>query len=271
MRANINGVEIGYDSFGPEAAPLALVLLHAFPLARGQWRTQAEALASDAGIRIVTPDLRGLGESAVPPGPATVEQMAEDVHGLLDALGIGACVLGGLSLGGYVALAAWRAYSRRIRGLILADTKAAADTPEGRAAREVTALLAEERGATAVIERDLPRLLSPLTINTRPDVVANVRALAGGNTGEGVAAVARGLALRPDATALLPAITCPALVLVGEQDAITPREEARVLFERIPDAALEVLPDAGHLSNLEQPGRFTERIARFLHERMASR
>jgi pimeloyl-ACP methyl ester carboxylesterase len=268
MRVSVNGAAIGYDIVGAgEYSPRTLVLLHAFPLAREQWREQGEVLSRAAGLRMIAPDLRGLGESAAPPdamGPITVEQMAADVFGLLDLLGIETCLFGGLSMGGYVAFAAARAYPERIRGLILADTRASPDTPQARANREATARLAETEGALAVLERDLHRLLCPLTLRERPDIVAFARALASVNTGAGLAAVARGLALRPDATALLPAISCPALVLAGEQDALTPVDDARALFARIPNAYLEVIPDAGHLSNLEQPDRFTNSVVRFL-------
>jgi 3-oxoadipate enol-lactonase len=268
MRATVRGIEIGYDVYGPEESEQTLVLLHAFPLARQQWQAQATVLARDLRLRVVTPDLRGMGGSGVPSGPATVEDMAEDVRTLLDTLGVGSFVLGGLSMGGYVAFAAWRLYPERIRALILADTRSAGDNPEGRAGREATARLAEEQGVVAVFARDAPKLLSQLTINTRPDIVDFARALAASNSAAGVASVARGLALRPDVTEFLPSITCPTLVLVGEEDAITPVAEARALFARIPDAKLEVIPDAGHLSNLEQPDRFTEAVASFLRERV---
>jgi len=270
MRATVNGVEVGYDVHGPEGSPLTLVLLHAFPLSRAQWREQAMVLARDAGIRAVTPDLLGMGVSSVPDGPATVEQMAEVVRSLLDALGIAQFGLGGLSMGGYVAFAAWRQYPERIRGLVLADTRATADTTEARANREATARLAETQGPLAVFERDLPKLLSHVTLHERPDIVEFARALAAMNSGPGVASVARGLALRPDATDLLPTITRPTLILAGEEDVITPVDDARALFARIPNAQLEVIKDAGHLTNLDQPDRFTLALDRFLRERLAS-
>jgi pimeloyl-ACP methyl ester carboxylesterase len=269
MRANVGGVQVGYNVYGPEGATRTLVLLHAFPLSREQWREQASVLGSDAGIRVVTLDLLGMGETDVPDdsaAPVTVERMAAVVGALLDTLGIGEFVLGGLSMGGYVALAAWQQYPRRIRGLVLADTRATADSPEARANREATARLAETQGSLAVLERDLPKLVSQLTLHERPDVLDFVRALAAANTGAGVAAVARGLALRPDTTDLLPAITCPALILVGEEDLITPVDDARALFARIPNARLEVIEDAGHLANLDQPDRFTLALDRFLRD-----
>jgi pimeloyl-ACP methyl ester carboxylesterase len=267
MRTTVDGVEVGYDIYGAEASPQTLVLLHAFPLSRGQWREQATILSQHGDIRVVTPDLLGMGESSMPDGPATVERMAQLVLGLLESIGISQFVLGGLSMGGYVALAAWRANPRPIRGLILADTRATADTPEGRAGREATAQLALERGPITVFERDLPRLFSQLTVHTRPDIVEYARTLAGANSAQGIAAAARGLALRPDATSQLPTISCRTLVLVGEEDVITSVGDARVLFARIPNARLEVIADAGHLSNLDQPDRFSILVGDFLRGR----
>jgi pimeloyl-ACP methyl ester carboxylesterase len=269
MRATVNGIQVGYDVYGPEQGVPTLVLLHAFPLVRGQWREQATTLARGGGLRVVTPDLLGMGESSVPNGPATVERMAEIIFELLDALGIGEFVLGGLSMGGYVALAAWRQQPRRIRGLILADTRATADSPEARAGREATARLAEEGEPLAVLERDLAKLFCQITLHERPDVVAFARALARSNSGAGAASVARGLALRPDVTGLLPTISCPSLVVVGEGDVITPVDDARLLFARIPNARLEVIESAGHLSNLDQPDRFTLVVERFLRDHAA--
>lgn len=266
MRIERNGVAIGYDSYGPDDAAATLVLLHAFPLSRGQWRAQGESLARATELRVVAPDLRGCGESSVIGPAATMEQMADDTLTLLDALGIAQVALGGLSMGGYVALAALRAWPERIRALILADTRASADTAEAQAGREATARFVAAQGPAALFERDAAKLLSNHALTRQPEVVAQARELAEANSAAGLATVARGLALRPDAMERLPQIDCPTLVMVGEQDAITPVADARVLFERIPHTQLEVIPDAGHLSNLERPAIFTDLLARFLRE-----
>lgn len=228
------------------------------------------ALAQVARVRVVAPDLRGFGESASGVGPATVEQMAGDVLGLLDDLQIEAFTLGGLSMGGYVAFQIYQQAAPRVRGLILADTRATADSAEARQGRETSAVLVEEQGVVALFDRDVPRLFSALTQTSRPDVIGQGRSIAGMNSPIGVAAASRGLGLRPDVTALLPQITCPTLVLVGEQDAITPIADARNLFARIPDAQLEVITDAGHLSNLERPDLFSDLVARFVHDRVGT-
>lgn len=271
MRLNTaDSATIGYDVYGE--GETTLVLLHAYPFSRGQWRTQGEALVGKLALRVVAPDLRGCGESQVIGGgdeAITMEAMARDLLTLLDALDARRVVLGGLSLGGYAAFAALRLARERFAGVILADTRATADTPEGRAGRAATAEFVVEHGPGALFDRDAPKLHSNRVITHHPEIVAESRALAEVNSAKGLAAVARGMGLRPDSTPELPLIHVPTLVLVGEQDALTPVSDARALFERIPRATLAVIEDAGHISNLEQPERFTELVARFLREEIA--
>jgi 3-oxoadipate enol-lactonase len=271
MRLNANGATIGYDVYGEGETTLAL--LHAFPLSRGQWREQGEALARALALRIVAPDLRGSGESgesgesgSASDEPITMERMAQDVLALLDALDARRVVLGGLSMGGYCAFAALRLAPERFMGVILADTRATPDTDEGRTGREATAAFVVAQGPGALFDRDAPKLFSNRVLTRHPDIVANARALAELSRAEGLAAQTRGMALRPDSMNLLPQIACPALILVGDQDALTPVSDARTLFERIPHAELRVIEDAGHLSNLERPELFTEHVASFLRE-----
>jgi 3-oxoadipate enol-lactonase len=268
MRLNANGATIGYDVYGEGETTLAL--LHAFPLSRGQWRAQGEALARALALRIVAPDLRGCGESgatgAASDEPITMERMAQDVLALLDALDARRVVLGGLSMGGYCAFAALRLAPERFMGVILADTRATPDTDEGRAGREATAAFVVAQGPGALFDRDAQKLFSNRALTRHPDIVATARALAELSRAEGLAAQTRGMALRPDSMDLLPQIACPALILVGDQDALTPVSDARTLFERIPHAELRVIEDAGHLSNLERPELFTEHVASFLRE-----
>lgn len=269
MRLDVNGATIGYDVWGE--GELTLALLHAYPLNRGQWRAQGEALAHALAIRVVALDLRGCGESGVASDePVTMERMAHDTLALLEALDARRVVLGGLSMGGYATLAALRLAPSRFAGVILADTRATADTEQGRAGREATAAFALEQGPGALFDRDAPKLFSNRIITHHPGIVAQARALAEANSAVGLAAQARGMALRPDATALLPQIACPALALVGDQDSITPISDARTLFERIPNARLAIIEDAGHLANLERPQLFTDHVASFLREQVGA-
>lgn len=267
MRLDVNSATtIGFDSWGEGEQTLAL--LHAYPLNRGQWQAQGEALAHLLDLRVVALDLRGCGESTVDAEPITMERMAEDTLALLDALGVERTILCGLSMGGYVTLAALRHAPRRIAGVILADTRATPDNEQGRAGREATAAFVVEHGSGALFDRDAPKLFSNRVITRHSEIVAQTRSLAEANDPAGLAAQARGIGLRADSTPLLPQIACPALALVGDQDVLTPVADARTLFERIPDAQLAILQDAGHLSNLEQPGAFTERVAAFLREKL---
>jgi pimeloyl-ACP methyl ester carboxylesterase len=258
-KKKIGGIELAWED---EGQGLPVVLLHAFPLNKGMWAEQKRALAH--GYRLITPDFRGHGESAVVEEDSTMEQLADDVRGLLDELQLQRVVLGGLSMGGYVSFAFYRKYARRVAALILADSRATPDTDEGRQARYELAQLAEKEGAGAVAERMLPRLLGETTHNTRPAVVDQVRQLILGTPAQGIASALRGLAARRDSTPLLPRIHCPVLVLVGSEDVLTPPPEAEAMARAIPQAELEIIPAAGHLSNLEQPEVFTRLLADFL-------
>lgn len=270
MLLETQGIRAGYDAYGDGDA--TLLLLHAYPLSRGQWRAQADALARAFALRVVTLDLAGCGESSDSAEAITMERMADAAALVLDELGAGKeghrAIIGGLSLGGYVALAAMRRYPERVAGLILADTRATADTEEGKAGREATARFVTQHGPGALFDRDAAKLLSNRVITRHPEIVAAARALAEANSASGLAAVARGMGQRPNSTPGLPAIECPTLILVGDQDALTPVSDARALFERIPHADLEIVEDSGHLSNLERPGLVTERIASYLRERL---
>ena len=273
MLLETHGIRAGYDVYGDGGA--TLLLFHAYPLNRGQWRAQAEALAETLALRVVTLDLAGCGESSPDANDAqaiSMERMADDAALVLDALDAGKlgrpAIIGGLSLGGYVALAAMRRYPERVAGLILADTRASADSEEGKAGREATAQFVLQNGPGALFDRDAAKLHSNRVITRHPEIVAGARALAEANTAAGLAAAARGMGMRADSTPSLPAIACPTLVLVGDQDAITPVSDARILFERIPHTELEIIEDAGHLANLERPDLVTERMARYLRERL---
>jgi pimeloyl-ACP methyl ester carboxylesterase len=263
MRIQVNGVQLGYEEWG---AGKPVVLLHAFPCNRSMWAPQIGALIQNHQFRVIIPDFRGFGESDVPEGPYLMETLADDLAALLDALKIEGCVLGGLSMGGYVAFAFYRKYSARVQALILADTRPQADTEEGRAAREEMAQLAEREGSQAVAERYLPRMLTPETLQEPTGTTARLRAMMEAASPTGIVGALRGLALRPDSTDLLPQIHCPTLILVGAEDGITPPADAHLMAERIPHARLVTIPRAAHLANLEQPEAFNQALAAFLAE-----
>jgi pimeloyl-ACP methyl ester carboxylesterase len=251
---------LGCDQAG---SGVPLVLLHAFPLSRRMWERQRQELQSCC--RILTPDLRGFGDSSPWDGPPSVERMADDILALVDRLlPAERIVLGGLSMGGYVALAFARKYPDRLRALILADTRAEADGPEARANREKTIALVRDHSAADVVEQMLPRLLAAATRDAKSEVVEEVRRLGAAQTREGVAAALQALRDRPDATSGLATIAVPTLVLVGAEDALTPPAVAQGLAAAIRGAQLAVIPEAGHLANLEQPERFNDLVATFV-------
>lgn len=267
MRVRVNGTEIAYDDHGMGQP---LIFLHAFPLNRSMWQRQIVELLKGPGFRLVSLDWRGFGESEINVDVATMELFADDIAGLMDALGMQDAILCGLSMGGYAAFAFLRKYPQRVRGLILADTKPDADTEEARANRENVARLAETQGVGAIADLQAPKLLSDYTRQKRPEVELQVKQMINAATPGGIAAASRGMALRPDSTDLLSTITCPTLVIVGEHDALTPPAIARAYAAKIPGAQLVVIPQSGHLSNLEQPAAFQQAISSFLQAPFSS-
>src|SRR5688572_10645743 len=201
-------IEIAYDDVG-SGSPV--VLLHGYPFNRSMWREQVDALKTD--YRIITPDLRGHGDTAATNGPATMDDMARDVAALLDNLGIERMVLGGLSMGGYVTLAFYRRFPLRVRALILADTRPQADTAEARLNREEQANKILEEGMQAIASEFLKKVLTPTTLEREPEIVARVREMITRTNPRGAAAALRGMADRVDQTGLLEGILVPTSIL----------------------------------------------------------
>lgn len=260
MLAKINGLNLAYTDQGHG---MPVVLLHAFPQNRAMWAQQVEALSKTH--RIIAPDFRGFGESDALLWHYTLNQFADDVAGLLDHLAIKQAVLVGLSMGGYTLFAFYRKYADRIKGLVLADTRAQPDTEEGRAGRFAMAQTAYTKGAGAVADIMLPKLLSPVALQTKPELVGQVRATIEQTQVSGIAGALMAMAERPNSVPLLAQITCPTLVITGELDGPTPPADGQFMAERISGARLEIISQAGHLSNLEQPDAFTGAVRSFLN------
>jgi pimeloyl-ACP methyl ester carboxylesterase len=240
----------------------ALVLIHAFPLSADMWRAQIDHVPD--GWRLVAPDLRGFGPGPAPDGPLGVNDYAADVLAVMDALAIETAVIGGLSMGGYVTFAIFRQAPDRFAGIVLADTKAPADTEEGRAGRRAMSETVRTSGVRAVVDGLLPRLVGETTRRERPEVMAGARAIMEANSAAAVDAAIHALMTRPDSTPDLGRIACPALVVVGQEDSLTPTSDAELLASSIAGAELVVLPRVGHLSNLEAPDLFSGALAAFL-------
>lgn len=246
----------------------AVLLLHAFPMDSALWAAQRRSLAT-SGFRVITPDLPGFGGSAVPDGAPTLDLMADEVVALMDHLELPSAVVGGLSLGGYVAMAMLRRHRPRVSGLVLADTKASADTPEAAANREGVAASVEAAGSTgAIAEAMLPNLLGATTRSSRPDVVAAVRRWIGAQPASGVAWAQRAMAVRPDSTADIAAFGGPVLVLYGQEDSISPAADAQAMAAAArsggSDTTVVEIPRAGHLTAVEDPEAVTHALQGWL-------
>jgi pimeloyl-ACP methyl ester carboxylesterase len=260
MRIRLPDFTMEYEEHGNG---IPLLLIHGYPLNHTLWEGQIEALSDIA--RVIAPDLRGHGASDSVPGPYSMDLLAKDCLDLIEALGIQEpIVVGGLSMGGYVAFAFFRQFARGVAGLILAATRPNPDSPEGKANREKSAALARERGTSAIAEVMLPKMLSPKSYQSRPEVVAHARQMMESTSMEGIIGDLLGMKDRPDSGPTLPLIDRPTLILHGADDQLIPLPEAQAMQAAIRDSKLYILPDAGHLLNLEQAELFNKAVKEFL-------
>ena len=256
-----SGGIMSYREFG-EGPGDPLVLLHAFPLDSRMFEPQRKALA---GLRrLITPDYPGFGRSPRAPAQPDVRYYAEGVRGLLDRLGLERVVLGGVSMGGYVAFGCMRLFPERVSGLILADTRPDADSEETRENRKNMARRVADEGVEVLIELQMRRLLARDTLENDEEVVEEVRDMILESSPGGVVAALGALRDRPDSTPLLEEIEVPTLVIGGEEDGISSPEVMGAMAEKIPDSRHVTLPRAGHLSNLEAPEGFNAALKEFV-------
>jgi 3-oxoadipate enol-lactonase len=229
------------------------------------WERQL-AFAAARGWRVLAPDLWG-GSLRLQPD-CTVDDYAGDVIDLIDGLHIEGAVVGGLSMGGYVTLALVRLAARYVRGLILADTRSQADTPEGVEGRKKMLQLLKDQGPAAIADQMIPKLVGETTKRLRPGIADELRAIIMANPAEAIGGAINALMTRPDATLLLASIHVPTLVIVGAEDTLTPPSMAEDLHKGIAGSQLEVIAGAGHMPNLEDPAAFNEVLAGFLDHRV---
>lgn len=252
---------LAYDDKGSAASERTppLVLIHGHPFDRTMWAPQISAFS--ATRRVIAPDLRGYGESPVVPGVTPLPAFAEDIAGLLDALGVREFVLAGLSMGGQIVMECYRQFPERVRGLVLADTFPAAETPEGKRTRGAMADRLLREGMRGYADEVLYKMVAPYA---DADVAAHVHRMMTATSPEGAAAALRGRAERPDYRELLTRVTVPALVVVGADDEYTPVSDAEAMHAALPDSTLRVIDSAAHLPNLERPEEFNETLSAFL-------
>jgi pimeloyl-ACP methyl ester carboxylesterase len=257
----INDIQMVYTD---EGAGRPVLLIHGYPFNRSLWNEQVAALSGS--YRVIAPDLRGFGESGSSDGSSTMNRMAQDLAALLDHLQIPRVTIGALSMGGYVTFAFYKLFASRVRALILADTRAQADTEEAKQNRARQAEKALAEGMAGIADAMLPKLLTPDTVSKRPEIVKRVRDMMLKTKPEGAAAALRGMAERDDQTSLLSKITVPTLIVVGAEDAITPVTDSEKMHESVAGSRLVVLENAGHVSNLERTEKFNEALLDFLNE-----
>ena len=190
---------------------------------------------------------------------------ADDLAALLDALGVEQAVLCGHSMGGYIGFEFARRYRARLRALVLVDSRAEADTAEGKRAREAAILVAREQGPRAIAAQMLPKMLAAGAAQTMPQVADRVRGIMESAPLSGILGALGAMRDRPDSTPLLAELSgIPTLAIVGEQDELTPAAMSRSIVDRIPGAVLGVIPNAGHLPPVEQPLATTRVLGEFL-------
>ena len=260
MIAVVNSVEIGYDDVGV-ATGVPVLFVHAFPLNRTMWAPQVSAMVERC--RCIAADLRGFGESVRQP-PYSMEQYADDLAGLLDLLHVQKVVVVGCSMGGYVGFELWRRYRDRVRAMVLVDTRPGADTPEAMERRRQQIDLVRAEGSTAIANALIASMVGKTTREKQPDTYDAVHRMIAQAPVDGIAGALDAMMKRPDSTPDLAGIDVPTLVVVGDEDAITPVKEARAMQEQIPGSTLQVIAQAGHLSNMERPAAFNHVLTEFV-------
>jgi len=261
MTTTVNEIDIRYEDAGPADAP-AVIFIHGFPLNRSMWREQIDLLKGR--YRAVAFDLRGHGESGMDDEPLSMELFVQDLLHFMDALRIDKAILCALSMGGYIALRAAETHPERFSALILCDTQCTADTPEAKKKRHAAIAAIRDEGVETFADASLGSLFSPGGIEKRPETAEAVRAMIVGTAEASLVRTLHALHDRDETCSKLPDLRLPVLVIVGEEDSITPPAAAHYLHENLTDASLAVIEDAGHLSNLENPAAFNEALEHFL-------
>lgn len=261
MIVTINGVPVNYVEVGDRNA-MPVLLVHGFPFSHEMWTPQLEIVGKT--YRAIAYDVRGHGLSYVGDGQYTIEGHVDDLIALLDHLGIAKAVIVGLSMGGYIALRALERNAGRFRAAVLCDTRSEADTNEARLKRAAGVAGVKKDGSRKFAEGFVQAIFAPQTITAKPDVVETIRTIISHTPPLSIAGTLLALAGRTDTTASLASLSIPTMILVGEHDAITPPSSARMLHQNIRGSEMHVVPHAAHMSNMENPEFFNEKLLAFL-------
>jgi len=250
-------------AYDDEGGGDTLLFVHGHPFNRSMWRPQMEHFSA-SGWRVIAPDLRGYGDSAVVPGKTTLDQFARDICALLDRLELDEIVIAGLSMGGQIVMECQRLFPSRLRALVLADTSPYAETEAGKRQRNKAADRLLREGMAPYADEVLTKMVAVQNVEALPAVAEHVLSMMRSTPPAGAAAALRGRAERPDYVDLLAQITVPTLVVVGRHDEFTPFSDAEFMQERIPNASLVVIEGAAHMPNLERPAEFNTALQSFL-------
>jgi 3-oxoadipate enol-lactonase len=262
IKVQSSGVSIHVERAGKEGGGAPVVLLHAFPLSHRMWDPQIAALSSR--YQVIAYDHRGFGDSEPGDGQTTMETLVDDFFAVLDHLGLERVIACGLSMGGYALLRALERAPGRFRAVVLADTRSTADDDAGRLGRANTLRDVKSKGVPAFAEAFSAKLVGPTTLAEKPEVRARLAELMRANGQLGICGGVLALGFRTDTTAALKKLDIPALIVVGEEDALTPPVHSRQMNEAAPGSKLVVIPKVGHMSNLEDPDAFNRALLDFL-------
>jgi len=261
METTINGTTIYYQDSG-NTGGTPVVFVHGFPFSSAMWSEQLAAVGSQ--FRTIAYDLRGLGRSALADGQYTIEGHVDDLVALLDQLHIEQAIIVGFSMGGYITLRAMERHPERFLAVALCDTRCEADDNAGKIKRANAAATVKQDGAAAFASNFIPAVFCPASIDNNSAAVSMIREIITATAPLAIAGNLIAMAARTDTSASLPDVAVPTLIMTGELDTITPPQAARFMHERITGAELQLIPDAGHMSNLENPQMFNRHLLTFL-------
>jgi len=260
MLIQVNDTELNIEDQG---SGQPLLLIHGFPLNLEMWQPQIEELTNH--YRVIAVDLRGHGYSPPTPGAYTMDLLSDDCAAVLKSLGVREpVILCGLSMGGYISFAFFGRHPELVSGMILAATRAGADEDQVRANRDKAIADTIQHGAQPVLEGMLPILMSPKTYRQQPELVKFVSEIIARTTGDGIISAMQGMKNRPDSSRILQQINVPTLIMHGADDQIISLSESQAMQAGIPNSKLQIIPDSGHLPNLEQPRTFNRAVLSFM-------
>lgn len=255
-------MELHFVNQGSSKTPI--VLLHAFPVTYEMWQHQIDALSAKHEVYAL--DLPGFGASPTLREEASIASYAHAVLALLDEQGVEKAVFGGCSMGGYIVFEIWRQAPKRVAGMILCDTRADADTDATKEARQQSIENVRASGLDQLAEGMIGKVFGETTLNTKTDLVASTKHIILENSPVGVIHALQAMASRPDSTEDLPSIKVPVLIIVGSEDKVTPMSAAKRMADELPSAEIVEIPNAGHLSPIEQPEVVNQAMQTFLKQ-----